>query len=539
MLTNVSRTRAGAAVLSFAFSVASGCAAPEVLETQRFFAVDWAKADGELEVAIPELPWAGGAGPASPWGGVDPGRWSPEAVYANAVSSALNEAWADETVLDAVIAVPAQFFGSELRPYGDGQSNASIAFGSWSERRPPLVATLSRREAGSEVVFRLDRALPISGDTLEIVVGGNRFTATWSPDAQGDRIARWLPPAGVELGGSTPTPVWVRPVGWADGWGVHFAFPVREADAMIAEAPAAVTNFADGRRTVGDPEGVSALRAMDAPAPFDALMSHSFGPGYNQVPYVADDVHGAYPHRHDGTTAVGGSWAWLVQPPHAPFKQVYLCLEGRDLSAEASTGAPSGSGWHAIGDAAESLVLSLERAPLLAAWARRGAVQRPASLGGGAAYGLGDVATARLLRPGEAFLTRAGSQEELHWYPNHRTTETCAEIWIHPCTPSRVALTCEAPSSQVSFDVSSPANSGETLLVVGNVPALGGWNPSAGLALSRSASSWSGRARLPAGRVEWKLVRRSSAGNVLWESGPNRVLDVPSEGALTVAGGWR
>jgi len=78
---------------------------------------------------------------------------------------------------------------------------------------------------------------------------------------------------------------------------------------------------------------------------------------------------------------------------------------------------------------------------------------------------------------------------------------------------------------------------GDTLMVVGSDPALGSWDPFAGVPMNGEMwPSWTTRASLRAGaRVEWKLVLIRGNGEVVWEPGGNRVLDVPGSGAATVA----
>jgi len=82
---------------------------------------------------------------------------------------------------------------------------------------------------------------------------------------------------------------------------------------------------------------------------------------------------------------------------------------------------------------------------------------------------------------------------------------------------------------------------GDRVFVVGNDPALGGWDPHRGVELKTSDDlfpAWAGHIRLPAGGdVEYKFVTIKADGSVEWEEGPNRTLSVPDSGRATVMSG--
>jgi hypothetical protein len=140
-----------------------------------------------------------------------------------------------------------------------------------------------------------------------------------------------------------------------------------------------------------------------------------------------------------------------------PFKILYTCFEERRLQhpnandpdcqgvardSETEEGVPSGGGWHKIGDPAETLFNSLERVPLLVAAgysdpAARNGLEPPS---GGYAFELRDVAVARWLWPGEAFLTARGEsngheRKNFHWFLFNADRETCTVEWVHPRRP--------------------------------------------------------------------------------------------------------
>jgi len=80
---------------------------------------------------------------------------------------------------------------------------------------------------------------------------------------------------------------------------------------------------------------------------------------------------------------------------------------------------------------------------------------------------------------------------------------------------------------------------GDQLVVVGSDPALGSWNPWAGVPMGGEMfPNWTARARLAAGStVEFKLVTLRADGSVEWEPGPNRTLTLPASGRAAVIGG--
>jgi hypothetical protein len=74
---------------------------------------------------------------------------------------------------------------------------------------------------------------------------------------------------------------------------------------------------------------------------------------------------------------------------------------------------------------------------------------------------------------------------------------------------------------------------GDTLVVVGDLEELGGWDPQRGIRLSGAEwPTWHGTALLRAGtRFEYKLVILRGDGGVDWESGANRVGFAPTDPA--------
>lgn len=117
-------------------------------------------------------------------------------------------------------------------------------------------------------------------------------------------------------------------------------------------------------------------------------------------------------------------------------------------------------------------------------------------------------------------------------------------LWIYggvdatAASPRAIART-EAP---VLFNPRTQATSwGDRVVVVGSDAALGNWNPLAALGATTDKDlfpSWAAPARLPAGaRVEYKYVIVRANGDIEWEPGANRVLEVPQSGRGEVTTG--
>lgn len=82
---------------------------------------------------------------------------------------------------------------------------------------------------------------------------------------------------------------------------------------------------------------------------------------------------------------------------------------------------------------------------------------------------------------------------------------------------------------------------GDRVVVVGSDPARGAWDPTKGIDASTHKDlfpSWSAAARLPAGvRVEYKFVTLRPNGEVTWEPGANRVIEIAPTGRAVVTSG--
>lgn len=500
-----------------------------------------------LTAKMPKLPWAGGAGALSPWGGSDASRWRPEAIMANAMSEALNDAWAQPDVKDAIVALPVKMLNSGFREFGDGQSNAAPSFEWWHQSRPAVMATLVHYgSAPSKIFFRLDRALPIPNGSFEV-----RYTVSDVPrlvqltataDANGDWRAEWVVPQEILYKDPRFTAtLLVHPLNWADWFPVWFRFPVRTIADLKATVPANLSKFTDGG-DIADHEGVSIQSTgFQGQSVLNKLAPHDFRGQYTG-PFQPASIHATFPwNGRSYTTGVGKGWTWVANQPPAPFKIMYTCFERRRADLEAAApdgGVPSGGGWHMIGDPAETVLNSLEDGPIALGSAMSNPVPQLPS--GGFAYNLSDVATVRFVQPGEAFITPAGTaaQQNFHWYFFQQDRDVCTEEWVHPFRPTPT-FDFAGGTHTASFQVDNASTYwGQGVYVVGNTPELGNWDYHKGVQLMPSAyPSWTGSVQLPAGaNVQFKFVKGDDRGNVVWEPGANRTLQ--ANGDVSVRAAW-
>ncbi|MER5419102.1 carbohydrate-binding module family 20 domain-containing protein [Streptosporangium roseum] len=98
-----------------------------------------------------------------------------------------------------------------------------------------------------------------------------------------------------------------------------------------------------------------------------------------------------------------------------------------------------------------------------------------------------------------------------------------------------------ASQTAVSFNATVTTYYGQNVYVVGNPPALGGWNPGQAIALSSADYPiWRVAVNLPPNTaVEYKYFKKNPDGSLTWESGGNRTLTTPSTGTHTSNDNWK
>jgi hypothetical protein len=280
---------------------------------------------------------------------------------------------------------------------------------------------------------RFDRALSIAEPIVELWSESGSWlrSVAATRSADGDLAIEVDDPALLSALGDRFV---VTPRGWRDGFALSFQLPLTTVDALAETLPATHRTLPGGEPVV-DPVGAA---GEDAAA---ILRATSFPIGFvNQVPYVTDTLHAAFPQGSaPRITAVGGALTWVAT---TPFENLYVCLDPRDPVREAQYGVPSGAGWHHIGDAGESIVSSLATTPLLVGYAED--VPATIASGGGVAYGLDRAATFALLQPGNVFTSPRGA---FHWYAVHQATSPCVQVWKHACVPDPRAPSMTCPPS--------------------------------------------------------------------------------------------
>lgn len=125
------------------------------------------------------------------------------------------------------------------------------------------------------------------------------------------------------------------------------------------------------------------------------------------------------------------------------------------------------------------------------------------------------------------------------------TTEN--DSWQYAVTTTSSTASSSATSSgcPVTFDLLKQTAFGENIVLTGNVPQLGNWDPNAGVSLNSSAYSssnplWYQTVYLTAGTtVTYKYVSTQNSTNT-FEADPNRSLTVPSNcSPLTERDSWQ
>jgi glucoamylase len=113
---------------------------------------------------------------------------------------------------------------------------------------------------------------------------------------------------------------------------------------------------------------------------------------------------------------------------------------------------------------------------------------------------------------------------------------------------SSTTTACATPRSVlVTFDELATTAYGETVKIVGNVAALGGWDTNSAVELDASSYTssnplWTVSIQLASGVVvEYKYIKVSSSGSVTWEADPNHTITVPAScsTASTVSNTWQ
>ncbi|HZH79626.1 MAG TPA: carbohydrate binding domain-containing protein [Archangium sp.] len=104
-----------------------------------------------------------------------------------------------------------------------------------------------------------------------------------------------------------------------------------------------------------------------------------------------------------------------------------------------------------------------------------------------------------------------------------------------------LSVTTSTSGATVTFNETASTVVGQNVYVVGNIAALGSWNAGSAILLSPSNyPTWSVTLSLPGSTaIEYKYIKKDGSGNVVWESGANRLYTTPASGAVTLNDSWK
>lgn len=86
--------------------------------------------------------------------------------------------------------------------------------------------------------------------------------------------------------------------------------------------------------------------------------------------------------------------------------------------------------------------------------------------------------------------------------------------------------------SQVVFNIHAFTNIGENIHVVGNIPELGNWDPNESTEAFHTPEYpyWFLPVSVPTkSTFEYKFIKKDANGQVVWESGVNRIFTSPTK----------
>jgi hypothetical protein len=309
---------------------------------------------------------------------------SPEPI----LETVLRDLLLENTKNGAVLSIPAHIAKSSYHPFNDGQSNAKMTLGDWPFKGLPVIGFQTQTSDGKiSRNYLFHPSLKVT-KFEEINLGSNWYE--------------------------------VRPDGWNDSFYFSYETGILPIKQFLEGIPESLRTFSENRTAPNPAKIEKSANSLEK------IGKSKLGPGYNPQPWYVDNVHGFFPNEQGAATAVGSVFTWgITDKTYGPFKHLYTCFEARDMTRETGTGAPTGAGWHQIGDPAESILNSIESIPLPVAVARTHGKNR-------AAFGLTESITATWLPADSVFVTR---KDEFHWYANSYRAPVCTEIWVHNCKP--------------------------------------------------------------------------------------------------------
>ena len=174
--------------------------------------------------------------------------------------------------------------------------------------------------------------------------------------------------------------------------------------------------------------------------------------------------------------------------------------------------------------------------PELGSWVPAGGVKLAAQ-GGGAYRATVDLPRSTAVEYKFVKMTAAGA---VTWESGANRSLTTPATGTYAVTDTFRGDTVSTAVA-TSFAVTATTSYGQNVFVVGNVAALGGWDPAGGVALSPATYPvWRATVDLPPNTaVEYKYVKKNPDGSVTWESGANRGFTTPAGGTRANTDTWR
>lgn len=296
-----------------------------------------------------------------------------------------------------VLSLPVLLPKGDRPPFGDGQLNAKMDFGQWDRDDFPVVGIETTQNGQVKREYRFHSSLNIKKYDEILLEHG------------------WIEVKAEASSGKS-------------SYYFNFQTGVLPVSEFLKGIPSELRTFPNNRTA----PNVAKISKADA---FKSLNESDLGHGFNsRNPWPADNVHGKFPNndKYAKITALGGVHTWGTateshqRPANGPFKYLYTCFDPRNINDEKREGVPSGSGWHYVGDPAETLFNTLSTSDIPFAVGRTHGKPNPA-------HGFNQTITAVWMKPDEVQVTR---REEFHWYVIPYEQPVCTEIWVHPCEPN-------------------------------------------------------------------------------------------------------
>ncbi|WBC16594.1 alpha-amylase family glycosyl hydrolase [Micromonospora sp. WMMA1998] len=246
-----------------------------------------------------------------------------------------------------------------------------------------------------------------------------------------------------------------------------------------------------------------------------------------------------------GTVTVSGGRATVTVPANDAVAIHVGARPGTNPSPTASpTASPTGNPTDRIATtftvaatpAAGQDVYVVGSVPEMGSWSPANAVKLAAQ-GGGSYRATVDLPRSTTVEYKFVKMTTGGA---VTWESGSNRTLTTPAAGAYAVTETFRGDTVTSTVA-ATFAVTATTAYGQNVFVVGNVPALGGWNPAAAVPLSPATYPvWRATVELPPNTaVEYKYVKRNPDGSVTWESGANRTFTTPSGGTRTATDTWR